>query len=202
VSLGVDELDSGAEPLGRARQMDALPLTRHAWHGDWNYTLYQTEYDPASGAPAPFDQPSPCLAWLAHPALAGLPACERDALLATLMTLRNLQREANVDTLRAVVTARGWLPPAPARRPVLTLADRLLATVLHQRLALPQVAIAALLKVRPETINRRIRENRRLLEQAGYAIQPGPHRLASLDYLYRLVAAAGIAIPSEIKTAC
>jgi hypothetical protein len=29
VSLGVDELDAGAEP------MDALPLSRHDWHGDW-----------------------------------------------------------------------------------------------------------------------------------------------------------------------
>jgi hypothetical protein len=57
-------------------------------------------------------------------------------------------------------------------------------------------------EVRPETINTRIREIRRLLEQARYAIQPGPHRLASLADLYRLAAAAGIAITSEIKTAC
>jgi hypothetical protein len=58
-----------------------------------------------------------------------------------------------------------------------------------------------LFNVRPETINRRIRDIRQLLGQAGYAIQPGPHRLASLDDLYRLAAALGIA-PSEIKTAC
>jgi hypothetical protein len=38
----------------------------------------------------------------------------------------------------AAVTARGWPPPGAGRRPVLTLADRLLATVLHYRLALPQ----------------------------------------------------------------
>jgi hypothetical protein len=24
-------------------QMDALPLTRHDWHGDWNYTLVRHE---------------------------------------------------------------------------------------------------------------------------------------------------------------
>jgi hypothetical protein len=93
-------------------------------------------------------------------------------------------------------------PPGARRRPVLTLADRLLATALHQHLALPQVAIAALLAVRPETINRRIREIRQLLEQAGHAIQPGPHQLTSLDALYNLATAENIVIPAEIKTAC
>ena len=181
-------------------QMGALPLTRHDWHGDWNYTLRPETYDQAGDAPDPFDQPSPDLAWLCHPALTGVPAREWDALIATLMTLHNQQREATLDK------RRGHRPrltaPGTGRRPVLTLADRLLATALHQRLALPQVAIAALFNVRPETINRRIREIRQLLEQAGHTIQPGPHRLASLDDLYSLANAEGIVIPSEIKTAC
>jgi hypothetical protein len=181
-------------------QMDALPLTRHDWHGDWNYTLRPEDYDPASGAPDPFDRPSPDLAWLGHPALTGLPPREWDALIAELMTLHDQQRETSLDK------RRGHRPrlaaPGTGRRPVLTLADRLLATVLYQRLALPQVAIATLLSVRPETINKRIRDIRQLLGQAGYAIQPGPHRLTCLDDLYRLAATADIAIPSEIKTAC
>jgi len=57
--------------------------------------------------------------------------------------------------------------------------------ILHKRLALPQVAIAALFRVRPETINKRIRDIRQLLDQAAHAIQPEPHRLASLSDLYR-----------------
>jgi len=116
------------------------------------------------------------------------------------MTLHDQRREADLDK------RRGHRPrltaPGPGRRPVLTLADRLLATALHQRLALSQVAIAALFSVRPETINRRIRELRQLLDQAGHAIQPGPYRLASLDELYSLGVAEGVAIPAEIKTAC
>jgi hypothetical protein len=64
--------------------------------------------------------------------------------------------------------------PGAGRRPVLTLADQLLATAIHRRLALPQTAIVALLKVRPETVNRRIRTIRQLLDQAGDTIQPGP----------------------------
>jgi transposase len=182
------------------RQMGALPLTRHHWHGDWNYTLRSEAYDQAGDAPDPFDQPSPDLAWLRHPALTGLPAQEWDTLTAALLTLHDQQREASLDK------RRGHRPrlaaPGTGRRPVLTLADRLLATALHQRLALPQVAIATLFRVRPETINRRIREVRELLEQAGHIIQPGPHRLTSLDDLHNLATAEGIMISSQIKTAC
>jgi hypothetical protein len=197
------ELDTSAYDTGvkiSNRQMDALPLTRHDWHGDWNYTLRPEDCDPASGAPYPFGQPSPDLAWLSHPALTGLPPREWDALIAALMTLHNQQRETSLDA------RRGHRPrltaPGTGRRPVLTLADRLLATILHQRLALPQVTVAALFSVRPETINRRIRDIRQLLDQAGHAIQPGPRRLASLDDLYTLAAGTDIATPSQIKTAC
>jgi hypothetical protein len=196
------ELDPGSYPDGvkvSDAQMDALPLTRHDWHGDWNYTLHPNEYDQAADVPDPFDQPSPDLAWLAQPALTGLPAQDWHALITTLLTLHDQQREASLNK------RRGHRPrltaPGTGRRPVLTLADRLLATILHQRLALPQVAVAALFAVRAETINRRIRDMRQLLEQAGYTIQPGPHRLTSLDDLSRLAAAEGIVVPPEIKTA-
>jgi hypothetical protein len=169
------------------RQMDALPLTRHDWHGDWNYTLRPEAYDQDAGAPEPFDQPSPDLAWLCHPALTGLPAAGWDALTATLMTLHDQQREASLEK------RRGHRPRIKAgqgtgRRPVLTLADRLLA--------------AALSGVRPETVNKRIRDIRQLLDQAGHTIQPGPHRLASLDDLYQLAISTSITIQPEIKTAC
>jgi hypothetical protein len=196
--LGPGVYDTGVQVSDA--QMDALPLTRHDWHGDWNYTLRPEAYDHAAGAPDRFDQPSPDLAWLCHPALTGFPAREWDDLVAALMTLHDQQREASLDK------RRGHRPrlaaPGTGRRPVLTLADRLLATVLHQRLALPQVAIAALFSVRAETINKRIRDIRQLLNQAGHTIQPGPHRLASLDDLYSLAAAAEITPPPEIKTAC
>jgi hypothetical protein len=116
------------------------------------------------------------------------------------MTLHDQQRETGLDA------RRGHRPrltaPGTGRRPVLTLADRLLAAILHQRLALPQVTIAALFSVRPETINRRIRDIRQLLDQAGHLIQPGPHRLASLDDLISFASAQGITTPPEIRAAC
>jgi len=197
------ELDTGAYDTGARvsdRQMEALPLTRHDWHGDWNYTLHAQEYDQAAGVPDPFDQPSPDLAWLCHPALTGLPAQDWDALTAALMKLHDQQRETSLHKRRGYRPRR--TAPGTGRRPVLTLADRLLATVLHQRLALPQAAVATLFSVRPETINKRIRDIRQLLEQAGYTIQPSPRQLTSLDDLYRHAITAGIVIPSETKTAC
>ncbi|MFF5075359.1 ISAzo13 family transposase, partial [Micromonospora olivasterospora] len=181
------------------RQHDALPLSRHDWHGEWNYTLHPEEYEQVNNAPDPFDQPSPDLAWLAHPALTGLPPDEWDALITTLMTLHDQQRETRLNK------RRGHRPrltaPGTGRRPVLTLADRLIAAILHHRLALSQVAVAALFSVRPETINRRIRETRQLLQQAGHSIQPGPQRLATLNDLYTLATTEGITTPPEPKAA-
>jgi len=184
------ELGTAAYPTGARisdAQMRALPLACHGWHGDWNCTLHPTAYDPAAGVPRPFSQPSPRLAWLAPPALTGLPAQEWDALIATLMTLHDQQR----------LTAAGT-----GRRPVLTLADRLLATILFHRLHLPQAAIAALISVRPETISKHICGTRQLLRQAGHVIQPGPHHLTSLDDLHTIATAKSIDIPPATKTAC
>src|SRR5262249_14418734 len=180
--------------------MGAPPPAPPDWDRHRDQTRHPPENDHLSTAPDPFDQPSPDLAWLCHPALTGLPAHQWDALITGLMTLHDQQREASLDK------RRGHRPrltaPGTGRRPVLTLADRLLATTLHQRLALPQVAIAVLFSVRPETINKRIRDIRQLLDRAGHTIQPGPHRVASLDDLYSLATAAEITVPPEIKTAC
>jgi hypothetical protein len=197
------ELDTNSYDTGvriSDRQHDALPVTRHDWHGDWNYTLRPEAYEHISSEPDPFDQPSPDLAWLRHHALTGLSTQQWEALIATLMTLHPRQREANLDKRRGHRPRR--TAPGTGRRPVLTLADRLLATTLHQRLALPQTAVAALFNVRPETINRHIREVRQLLQQAGHTIQPGPHRLASLNDLYNHATTKGVTTPPDLKTAC
>ncbi|MFD5514214.1 transposase domain-containing protein [Streptomyces sp. NPDC127051] len=146
-----------------ALYLDTLRLHRHEWHGDWNYTLRPEAYALASDAPDPFDQPSPDLAWLCHPALTGMPVPEREALITTLTALHESQRETALDK------RRGHRPRVKGdgttgRRPILTLADQLLATLLHQRLGLPQAAIASLFAVTPFAINRRIRDIRQLLK--------------------------------------
>jgi transposase len=196
------ELDTNTYDTGvriSDRQHDALPVTRHDWHGDWNYTLRAEAYPHINTDPDPFDQPSPDLAWLHHPALTGLAAPQWDALITTLITLHPRQRETSLDK------RRGHRPrltaPGTGRRPILTLADQTLATLLHYRLGLPQTVIAALFSVRPETINKRIRDIRQLLQQAGHTIQPDTHRLAALEDLYNFATAHDITTPPNIKTA-
>ncbi|MCX4428841.1 transposase family protein (plasmid) [Streptomyces mirabilis] len=157
-------------------------------------------YAQVNDAPDPFDQPSPDLSWLCHPALTGLPAHEWDTLITTLTTLHEAQRETHLDK------RRGHRPRAKGegntgRRPILTLADRLLAAVLHYRHGLPQIAIAALFNVRPETINRRLRDIRELLATAGHDLHPAERQLATLNDLFNQAREAGIITTLEIKTA-
>jgi Rhodopirellula transposase DDE domain len=221
------ELDTGAYPIGVVvddEQMNALPLERHPWHGEWNYTLRpptQTEAQasaragaplsaPAghtaprrtarrSSVPTPADQLSPHLAGLAQPALTGLPAAAWAILLATLVPLHAAHRD---DALAARRGRPRKIAPGSGRRPRLTLADRLLATVLHQRLGLPPAALAILTGVRPETINQHIRDIRTLLDRTGYTMTPAEHPLIGLDDLYATAKTAGIPIPpSKIKKA-
>ena len=119
------ELDTSTYDTGvkiSDRQMGALPLTRHDWHGDWNYALHPEAYDQISNAPDPSGRPSPDLAWLCHPALTGVPAPEWDSLIATLMTLHDQQREANLDARRGhrprlAAPGSGRRPRPDPRRP-------------------------------------------------------------------------------------
>ena len=73
------ELDPGSYPTGQAvtdAEMDALPLTRHDWHGNWNYTLRP---EPPARPPA-----GPGTSAWAHPALTGLEPAQWDQLLTAL----------------------------------------------------------------------------------------------------------------------
>jgi transposase len=201
------ELDPGTYPAGvkiSKAQMDALPLARHDWHGEWNYTLHPQAATAPAAPPAPAPRrparPRPDLAWLAHPAITGMPGPALDALTAALTGPAAALREAALDR------RRGYRPrqiaPGTGPRPRHTLAGKLTAAILHDRHGLPQKAIAALFQTTPEVISRHIGDIRRLLHQAGHAIQPGPAKLATLDDLYRHATAHGITTPAEIKTAC
>ena len=180
--------------------MAALPLTRHDWHGDWNYTLRPEDLRPqiAVAAPDPFDQPSPDLAWLCHPALTGLTAPEWDALITALTTLHHQQREADLDKRRGhrprMTAPRRRTPPRPhPRRPAPG----------HRPAPPPRPAPGR----RRRPVQRPPRNHQPahprhppdLLDQAGHTIEPAPQPLATLDDLYNLARTAGITIPTESR---
>ncbi|WP_405019050.1 ISAzo13 family transposase [Kitasatospora sp. NBC_00070] len=199
-------LDTNSYPTGITigdTQMAALPLDRHDWHGDWNYTLRPEEHC-RDGVPPipPQDLPGPGRSWLVHPALTGMPDEQWSGLIAALSAAREGQREADLHQRRGGDQQKA---PAPGRytgrRPGLTLVDRLLATLLYERHRLPQVTIAPLFAVVPQSLNRVVSQTRRLLDEVGHTIEPADTRLATLDDLLGLAARHGITPPAEIKTA-
>jgi transposase len=196
------ELDTGSYPTGAKvsdAQMSALPLDRHDWHGDWNYTLRPGATAASALAPRLPAGPRPSHAWLYHQALTGLTAREWDLLTTALAGPASQLRETSLARLR------GYQPrqaaPGAGRHPKLTLPARLAATLLHHRYGLPQKTLAGLLQVAPETLNRHIGDIRQLLHQIGHTITPSPHRLTTLDELRRYATGCGITIPTKIKTA-
>jgi transposase len=198
------ELDTGAYPAGvtvSQAELDALPLDRHDWHGDWNYTLHPAP--PAQPAPAPAPRaaarPAPDLAWLTSPAITGLTGPGLDALTAALAAPAAALRQAAADRRRGHRPRQGH---GNGGHPRHTLTAKLTAAILHDRHGLPQTAIAALYQTSPATISRQITTIRRLLAQAGTTITPAPHTLATLDDLRHYATEHGITIPAETRSAC
>jgi transposase len=195
------ELDTGTYPPGikvSKAELDALPLARHPWHGDWNYTLLPAPPAPPALAPGPA-RPAPDLAWLAHPAITGMPGPAFDALTAALAGPAAALRETRLSRRRGYRPRQGH---GHGGHPRLTLAGELSAAILHDRHGLPNKAIATLLGIRHEHVSRHISQIRRLLDQTASTIQPAPRKLTTLDDLYHHAAEHGIHIPAMIKPAC
>jgi len=193
------ELDTGTYPPGATisdEQMAALPLHRHDWHGDWNYTL-----QPEPPAPAPPPRPRPGRGerpgW-AHPALTGMPAAEWDQLTAALALPYQAQREAEMHIARGGPATRrraGGHPQA------LTLAEKILITVTRQRLALPRPVLAELFGVSTGTIATAEQQIKPLLKRAGHSIEPTTTQLTTLAGLTAYASAQGITLIPKTKPA-
>jgi hypothetical protein len=197
--LTVDaRLDHGSYPTGvkvSNAQMAALPVSRHSFHADWNYTLHPAAGRTA-GPPAGNDQEH-------HPAalpeLTGLAPADLDELIARLAALRQAQREQRA---RAHPASDARHKPRSGRPPVFPFPDRVVATVLHLRLSLPEETLAHLLGTSRSTIRRALAEVRDLLDQHDYRIEPvtAPPGLPARIPPY-VPQATGNA-ENEIKNAC
>ncbi len=193
------ELDTAMYPPGAKisdEQMAALPLHRHHWHGDWNYTM-----SPAPPAPAPDPAPRPGRGerpgW-AHPALTGMTASDWDRLTAALAVPYQAQLEAGRHIARGGPATRrraGGHPQA------MTLAEKTLATIMRQRLAIPRPVLAGLFGVAPNTIATAERQIKPLLQRAGHIIEPASTPLTTMADLTAYGSAHGITLTPKTKPA-
>jgi transposase len=161
-------LDDGTYPTGvkvSNAQMAALPVSRHPFHGDWNYTLHPAAGRTA-GPPASNDQERRPAGL---PELTGLAPGDLDGLIARLAALRQAQRE---EKARSHPASDARHKPRSGRPPVFPFPDRVVATVLYLRLSLPDDTLAHLFGTSRSTIRRALTEIRDLLDQHECHIEP------------------------------
>jgi hypothetical protein len=173
------ELDTSTYPLGAQvseADLAALPLTRHAFHGDWNYTLHPHP-DPTGELPTGADPPA-----LSDPALTGMDRAHLDHLTAELAALHQARPAVK-----------------PGRPPTVSFGDRVLLTVLHQHLGLAPEPLAVLFNTNPTTAHRTIGIISRLLDQHGTHIPPAPTPPAALRALHARVLAHDSKAPTKTK---
>ncbi|MEU0155783.1 ISAzo13 family transposase, partial [Micromonospora fulviviridis] len=198
------ELDTGTYPTGiqiSDAQLIALPMRRHRFHGDWNYTLHPREQAPPPPTHCTSDhssEPVADRALLSHPELTGMPRQQLDELAAELAESQARQREQTRRARRGAERRR-----AAGAGPPIKLADtdRVLAAVLCLRKLCTQAVLAELFNVDRKTITIAVAQTRPLLEQHGYAITPSTARFTTPADLIAFLADE-TPPQSEIKPAC
>jgi hypothetical protein len=193
------ELDTGTYATGikvSDAQMDAVAVTGHAFHHDWNYTLHPRP------VPTPGQEHEP-RSWdravLTDPALTGISHTELADLTAALSAPHQARRDkASHDRLGA----NRRRAPGAGRHPKLTITDQITAALLHQHLGLPTAVLARLLEVSTATARQAITEAQQLLDQHGFAPTAPAAHLSTLAGLSRYAATHGIHPTTETKPPC
>jgi transposase len=170
------QLDPGAYPTGiriSDAQMAALPITRHGFHGDWNYTLHPSQAA-AGHAGTGSDQNLPAK-WdttaMSHPSLTGMATHQLDTLTAALEALHHNEIQER-QRQRRIAAGKKPHAPRPGRPAKLTFPNRVLATIMHLRLSVPDDNLATMFSISGSAMHRAIRDTRNLLHQHGTVIEP------------------------------
>ena len=206
-------LDTSPCPTGtkisdaQMNDLEQRALTRHRFHGDWNYA-FPPALRPAPPPPPPAPPPAPpglCdPATLNHPALTGLDPAALDDLAAALdlpfRARRELRRYARSGRPRARAAAGG------GRNRKIDLPGHVIATRLRAHLNLPGPVIAALLGADKTTISHATTLTQALLaalpaSQHPPAAPPPGIPLRTLDDLREYAARHGITIPGRPQPA-
>jgi hypothetical protein len=192
-------LDAGTYPVKvkisdkKIKDLEERALTRHGFHGSWNYTIRPA---PPPQDPPPAAPPGPGLDALAHPALTGVP--DFAALVTAVTVPWQAAREQRLHLTRGRARRKHG-PAGPAR---LSLDARVLATVYRQHLRMPCHLIGRLLGVDESTISLATRRIAPLLHDQGITITPAGTRIATPGALRDYAAAAGITLtlPARPRT--
>ncbi|MEU8435400.1 ISAzo13 family transposase [Streptomyces sp. NPDC029216] len=179
------ELDTSTYPTGVTigdAEMAALPLTRHAFHGDWNYVLHPHPTPPIPAARAP-QTPAPewNQALLTDPALTGMSPDQLHDLIQTLAPDGDTQR---------------------GRPPHLAFPDQVLVAVLHLRVSLAAEPLAILFGSSRTAMHRTLLKIRKLFKAHGIVIPPATTPPAALAPLQARVLTQIKDPDSKIKTTC
>jgi hypothetical protein len=191
------ELDTAVYPTGREiskAHFDSLPIDRHHWHGDWNYTARPEPPTPtAPPGPAVPVLPRPDTSWLGHPAVATVLDPDYDRLLAHLQPVR----------------APGYRHRQPRGQTTrLSTAEKLQITLLHRRHRLPQTDIGTLFGITRYTVGTTSKDTATRLASQGHPLTPAAEPLRTLT---ALATTTGIPINTthtnakyakKIRTAC
>jgi hypothetical protein len=179
------ELDTNTYPTGVQigdAEMAALPLTRHAFHGDWNYAVHPQPY-PAVPAPRTPQKPAPewDQALLSDPSLTGMTRQQLSELTSILAVDGDVKR---------------------GRPPRLAFPDQVLAAVLHLRVALAAEPLAVLFDSSRTAMHRTLLKIRTLLKAHSIVIPPAATPPSALTALQARVQALSGDPGSMIKTTC
>jgi hypothetical protein len=176
------ELDTNCYPTGiqvSDGEIAALPITRHRFHGDWNYTLHPQHPSDTTAANSTSDRTvvknSHGLSRhsLQDPELTGMPRRRLNKLIEVLTPALEVQRELVLRTRRG---HERLVAPGTGAKAKLTPADRILATVLHLRKLATMDLLGQLFGVTAITISRASQEVRPLLEAHSHHISASTAR--------------------------
>jgi Rhodopirellula transposase DDE domain len=198
-------LDENDYPTGlkvtdqEMKQVEDRQLTRHEFHGEWNYTLLAA---PRPAAPAP-DPPPPAparllpAAALNQAALTGASPQAVTALAAALAGRLDARLHHDIRVRRGPRANPASRAGSPRR---LATADYLLAALLKRHLGVPSHVTAALLGVHQATVRHAVRLITAILRDAGTTLPPPERpppeqRIRTLSGLREHAAGHGIAIP-------
>ena len=194
-------LDDGIYPekvkvSGKAmEELEQRAVTRHGFHGEWNYTLLACPRPaPEPGPPPPAPAGRCGQDTLNHPALTGMDPADLTALAAELAVPFGARREQRLFQQRGGPRRDSGRGGGHNRK--LDLTDHLLAARMRQHLNLPNAVIGALLGVDGTTISHATSRIAPLLDgQPPQPAAPPPGiQLHTLDDLRDYAAAAGISL--------